>query len=40
MKVTTKNSVYIDNINNFDRADFIFSLNVSQKWQIQGQKFV
>jgi hypothetical protein len=27
-------------MNNFDRADFIFSLNFSQKWQIQGQKFV
>jgi hypothetical protein len=27
-------------MNNFDRADFIFSLNFSQKWQIQGQKIV
>jgi hypothetical protein len=35
MKITNKNSVYIDHINNFDRADFIFSLNFSQKWQIQ-----
>jgi hypothetical protein len=27
-------------MNNFDRADFIFSLNFSQKWQMQGRKFV
>jgi hypothetical protein len=27
-------------MNNFDRADFIFPLNFSQQWQIQGQKFV
>ena len=32
--------MYIGNMNNFDRADFIFSFNFSQKWQIQGQKFV
>ena len=25
-------------MNNFDSADFIFSLNFSQKWQIQRQK--
>jgi hypothetical protein len=25
-------------MNNFDHADFIFSLIFSQKWQIQGQK--
>jgi hypothetical protein len=36
MKITTKIL-----FNNFDRADFIFfSLNFSQKWQIQWQKFV
>jgi hypothetical protein len=27
-------------MNNFGRADLILSLNFSQKWQIQGQKFV
>jgi hypothetical protein len=27
-------------MSNFDRADFIFSLDFSLKWQIQGQKFV
>jgi hypothetical protein len=27
--------VYIDKMNNFDRADFDFSFNFSQKWQIK-----
>jgi hypothetical protein len=27
-------------MNNFDCADFIFSFNFSEKWQIQWQKFV
>jgi hypothetical protein len=26
-------------MNDFDRADFIFSLNFSQNWQIQWQKY-
>jgi hypothetical protein len=40
MKITTKVLFDIDKMNNFDSADFNFSLNFSQKWQIKWQKFV
>jgi hypothetical protein len=32
--------VYIDKVNNFDHANFNFSFNFSQKWQIKWLKFV
>jgi hypothetical protein len=38
MKITTEILLNIDNMNNFDRADFIFSLNIFTKMAHTGTK--